>query len=632
MTSRPLLDSIHAPADLKKLREEDLPRLAAELRAELLEVIARTGGHLASNLGAVELTIALHRVFDPGTDALVWDTGHQAYVHKLLTGRRELFQKLRQKDGCCGFLNRQESPFDAFGAGHAGTAISAALGFAAARDRLGRDSRVVAVVGDGALGCGVSLEGLNNIIETTRDFILIVNDNKMAIAPNAGALARHLNRVISGERYNRFKTRAREFLTRIPCIGRPLTEAIHRIVEAVKGMLVPGAVFEALGLRYIGPINGHDLTELLQTFRAAARLREPLVIHVLTEKGRGYPKAEQAPELFHGLGAFDPASGKALSEPATPETGPTFSHCFGQALCRLVEADRHVVAITAGMCHGTGLRSLREKFPANLMDVGIAEEHAVVFAAGLAAAGFRPVVAIYATFMQRAMDYVFHDVCLQGLPVIFCLDRAGIVEDGPTHHGIHDLAFWRGLPGLAVLQPADGAELEQMLLLLRERAVPAIVRYPKGNGAPLPVPSRQLLTWGKAEILRQGTDVAIWGVGPEAARALAVAERLAAAGLSAMVVNPRFLVPFDRELLLAQAVRMPVVTLENHVTVSGFAALTDEVLAGRTCRGILHRGWPVAILPSGAESDIRRQFRLDTDSLVTDIQDFVSAQLAAGSA
>ena len=623
MIPRPLLDSIAAPADVRKLADPDLPRLAAELREELIAVVARTGGHLASNLGAVELTIALLRVFDPATDTLVWDTGHQAYVYKLLTGRRALFQTLRQKDGCCGFLSRQESPFDAFGAGHAGTAISAALGFAAARDRLGRDSRVVAIVGDGALGSGIALEGLNNIIETTRDFILVINDNKMAIAPNVGALARHLSRMISGERYNRFKGNVREFLTRIPRVGRPLRKGIHRLEEAVKGMLVPGVIFEELGLRYIGPIDGHDLPRLIETFRAASRLREPLVIHVLTEKGHGYPHAEQAPEIFHGLGAFDPVSGEARPGAAAREAGPTFSHCLGEALCRLVEADRRVVAITAGMCAGTGLRPLREKYPENLVDVGIAEEHAVVFAAGLAAAGFRPIVPIYATFMQRAMDYVFHDVCLQALPVVFCLDRAGVVEDGPTHHGIHDLGFWRSLPNLAILQPADGWELEQMLLRLREHSGPAVVRYPKGSAAALTVAHRAPLAWGKAEVLRRGTDVAIWAVGPEVVLALATADALAASGISAAIVNVRFLVPFDRELFLEHALAMPVVTLENHVTTGGFATLTDELLAGRRSCRIVHRGWPAVVLPWGPENQLREQFRLDRDSLVCDVRNFL---------
>ena len=623
MTPRPLLDAIHGPADLRKLPPAALPALAAEIRAELIEVISRHGGHLASNLGAVELTIALLRTFDPVSDTIVWDTGHQGYVYKLLTGRRELFQKLRQGDGCCGFPNRQENPADAFGVGHAGTAISAALGFAAARDRTGGKSRVLAVVGDGSLGCGVSLEGLNNVIETTRDFILVVNDNKMAIAPNAGGIARHLNRIISGERYNRIKARLRDRLTRIPKIGAPLRQLIHRLEEATKSILVPGVFFEQLGLRYIGPINGHDLDELVETFEAVGRLREPLVIHVLTAKGQGYPHAEQAPEEFHGLSAFDPESGQPLHGATTSEAGPTFSQALGDILCRRVERDPRVLAITAGMCHGTGLRHLREKHPERLRDVGIAEEHAVVFAAGLAAAGQRPVVAIYATFMHRAFDYVFHDVCLQNLPVLFCLDRAGIVEDGPTHHGIHDFGFWRTVPNLTVAQPADAWELEEMLSLLQQAGTPAVIRYPKGSAAPLPVPQRTPLQLGQAEVLRNGPHVAIWAVGRETVTALHAADLLAKHGIDATVVNPRFLIPFDRDLLLRHAAVMPVVTIENHVTTGGFASLADEVLAGQPCVGLCHCGWPLEVLPWGAEAEIRRRYRMDVESIAADIRELL---------
>ncbi len=609
-----LLDRLHGPADVRRLPPTELPQLAAELRAEILTVVSRQGGHLASNLGAVELTIALLRTFDPARDAVIWDTGHQTYAWKLLTGRRDLFQQLRGTGGACGFQNRTESPHDAFGAGHAGTAISAALGFAAARDRDGGPGRVVAVVGDGALGCGTSLEGLNSISETTRDFVLVVNDNKMSIARNVGAIARNLNRLIANERYNRLKARLRHGLAKLPGIGPHLHAAIHKLESAVKSLLVPGVLFEQLGLRYIGPIDGHDLGQLLRTFEAVATLREPLVIHVLTSKGYGYPKAEDAPESYHGVGRFDPADG--IGEGSSEG----FSHHLGRTLEALVEKDPKILAITAGMCSGTGLKPLRERHPVNLVDVGIAEEHAVVFAAGLAAAGHRPVVAIYASFMQRAMDYVFHDVCLQNLPVIFCLDRAGVVEDGPTHHGIHDLGFWRSLPNLAVLQPADGAEFEEMLRAALARGRPAVLRYPRGSAAPLAVPKRTPLEWGRAETLRDGTDVAIWAAGRETVTALAVADRLAAHGLSVAVVNVRFLIPFDEALFRLQAAAMPVVTLENHVLSGGLADCAGRCLAAMPAhRGALHRGWPLEVLAWGAESELRQHHRLDVASLTEDI-------------
>ncbi len=622
MTPRPLLDSIHSPADLRRLPESELPALAAEIRAELVEVVSRTGGHLGPNLGAVELTIALLRVFDPPADTIVWDTGHQAYVHKLLTGRRALFQNLRQSDGCCGFQHRQESTCDAFGAGHAGTAISAALGFAAARDQAGGNGRVVAVVGDGALGCGVSLEGINNIVETTKDFILVLNDNKMSIAPNVGAVAHYLSRVISAESYNRFRDGVAHFIARIPHIGPPARKAIHRIEEMTKGVLVHGTLFEELGLRYIGPVDGHDLPGLVRTFQNLRRLRQPIVLHVLTRKGQGYAPAEAAPETFHGIGPFNPATGTACIDKAG---GASFSAALGNALCDEVGKNRQVLAITAGMCSGTGLKPLREKFPDHLRDVGIAEEHAVVFAAGLAAAGYRPVVAIYASFMQRAMDCVFHDVCLQNLPVVFCLDRAGYVEDGPTHSGIHDLGFWRTLPNLAVLQPSDDAELRGMLSLLIARNGPGMLRYPRGGASALPVQTRTPLEWGKAELLREGPDVAIWAAGRETLLALEVADLLAVRGIRATVVNPRFLQPFDSELFLRHAAAMPVVTLENHVLSGGLAGIAaDLLLQAPRHRGILRRGWPAdTVLPWGPEADLRRRFRLDAASLAEDIAAFL---------
>ena len=628
MSDRPLLDTINTPKDLESLCDEELPQLAEEIRGELLDIISTCGGHLASNLGVVELTIALLRVFDVPRDRIVWDTGHQGYVYKLLTGRRELLKKLRRDDGCCGFLSRDESEYDVFGAGHAGTALSAALGIAAVRDRRGDSNRVLAVVGDGALGTGVSLEGLNSIIETTDDFILVINDNKMSIAPNVGALSRYLTQIISDERYNQVKTYLADLVDRIPRIGARIKKGIARLEEATKSMLVPGVIFEELGLRYIGPLDGHNLPELVETFESVARLEgRPLVVHVISEKGRGYPYAERAPEIYHGLSPFDVESGKPLakSEPKADEPAvPTFSAAFGTAVIEQLEKNSDVVAITAGMCHGTGMRPVREQFPDRFFDVGIAEEHAVVLAAGMASEGAQPVVAIYASFMQRAMDYVLHDVCLQNLPVVFCLDRAGVVDDGPTHHGIHDLTFWRTLPNMAVLQPADAWEQCEMLERLLARKEPGMLRYPKGNAGPLPVEQRAEVVWGRAEVLREGDAGAIWAVGRESETALAAAAALSEKGLELTVVNARFVLPFDEALLTAHMDSgLPVITLENHCIDGGFATTVIQHAFACGHNRVLSLGWPSEIIPFGTEQGIRQKYRLTAAQVAEDIATFL---------
>jgi len=620
-----ILDAIAQPSDVRNLEVEQLPALAAAVRAELLQIVAANGGHLASNMGVVELTVALLHVFVPEQDCIVWDTGHQAYAYKLLTGRRQLLKSLRQDNGCCGFPNRGESVFDHFGAGHAGTAISAALGMAAARDQRRESNRIIAVVGDGALGCGSSLEGLNNIIETTDDFLLILNDNKMSIAPNVGALARYLNRLISGQSYNRFKQRLRSWVRQIPAIGPWLQHCVHKLQEATKHIIVPGGFFAELGLRYLGPIDGHNLDELVQTLQAIKHLRGPMVLHVLTEKGHGYSQAQAAPEIYHGTSSFDLSSGKPLPSPAAEAaTPPSFTDGLGTSLCQLMAENPQIVAITAGMCMGTGLNDVRRMFPERVYDVGICEEHAVVFAAGMATRGLLPVVIIYASFMQRAMDYVFHDVCLQNLPVIFCLDRAGVVDDGPTHHGIHDYGFWRTIPNISVLQPSDADELGQMLHLLVDRRAPAVLRYPKAAAAPLRVTKpRTPLQWGKAEVLRSGDDLAIWAVGREADTALAVAAALAASTqLEATVVNARFCLPLDAPLLCRHAERMPIVTLENHVVRGGFAEQVAATVAGIAGVQLRHCGWPCEVLPWGSESGIRRRYGMSAEQLAVEIAEF----------
>ncbi len=621
---KPLLDGIDSPEDLRRLGIHDKERLAGEIRAELLEVISRNGGHLAPNLGVVELTIALHSVFSMPDDKIIWDVGHQGYVHKLLTGRRRFFKTLRQDGGCGGFLSREESKFDVFGAGHAGTAVSAALGFAVARDRKGAKNKVVAVVGDGSLSCGVTLEALNHVSETTKDFIIVVNDNKMSISRNVGAMAQHLNRIITGKGYNKFKTALRNCIISIPRIGERLTKIIARIEEATKSIIVPGVIFEELGMRYFGPVDGHDIRELEKVFNLVreADLR-PAIVHVYTEKGRGYSPAEAAPEKFHGLSSFDPDTGlmNGSSEAAT------FSSVFGKAALDLASRHSDVVAVAAAMAYATGLSEFAKKFPDRFFDVGIAEEHAVVFAAGMAAEGYRPIVAIYSTFLQRALDYIFHDVCLQNLPVIFCCDRAGVVEDGPTHHGIHDLGFLRSMPNLSILSPKDGCELRRMLAAAYSHAGPVVIRYPKAvcsDYAPDPVSPG--VEWGRAERIGGGDDLSIWSLGHEFETAVKVAEILRRDGISAGIVNTRFIRPFDEALLREAAAKMPVATIENSQMKGGLASCVDEILVSAPHRQIMHFGWGDGIIPHGTVAGIRRRFRLTPE----DIAEAIKAGLSRG--
>ena len=572
-------------ADVSDIKTDDLVSLASDLRREILETVSRQGGHLASNLGVVELMVALHAVFDFPKDRLFFDTGHQCYAHKLLSGRRELFRHLRDSDGCCGFPLRDESEYDSFGAGHSGTAISAALGFAAARDRKGGNEKVIALVGDGAMGCGSSLEGLNNISVTTKNFILILNDNKMSIAPNVGAISKFLNRIISGRHYNAFKATFAELVGRF--LGQGMRKRAGRLELALKSMFIHGNLFEDLGLKYIGPVDGHDVNSLVTMLERIKSFRQPVILHVITKKGMGYAPAEDNPSKFHGTKPFDLATGKPLK----PSSSPTFSSAFGSALCALRKEDDAIVAITAGMPGGTGLEGFAKEYPESFHDVGIAEGHATVFSAGLAAAGLKPVFAVYASFSQRAFDYAFHDVFLQRLPVLFCLDRAGIVEDGPTHHGIQDIGFWRLMPGAKVMQPCDGQELAMMLEFALGIA-PAVIRYPSGGAEEL-LERHSSIELGKAEVVAEGSsNLAIWGVGRELKTALAVAELLKPKGISPDVVNTRFVLPFDRELMKGQIeVGKTVCIIEDHVAEGGFGSIVMDELpqgAGR----ILKFGWP----------------------------------------
>ncbi|MBQ9338160.1 MAG: 1-deoxy-D-xylulose-5-phosphate synthase [Lentisphaeria bacterium] len=616
MRKHEILDRIHSPADLKKLDSGSLDRLCGEIREEIVETVSRNGGHLAPNLGVVELTVALHRVFNAPEDKILWDVGHQTYAHKLLTGRRDRFPTIRQYGGLSGFPSPSESEYDPFISGHAGTAVSAALGFEAAGEMLHRNGHVVAVVGDGSLICGLSMEALNNVRSTCKNLIIIINDNKMSISKSVGAIPNYLNRIITGHSYNRFKAFAKMAVKRLPgsdeLIGR-----IQKLEGAAKSLFVPGIFFEELGLRYIGPVNGHKLPDLIETFSRIRNFTRPVIVHVITEKGAGREYAKEHPERFHGVSGFDPETG------AMPRSGsPNFSAAFGQALCRLAELHPEVVGITAAMRSGTGMLDFSEKYPDRFFDVGIAEGHALTFAAGLAAAGLRPVLSIYATFLQRALDQIYHDICLQKLPVVICADRAGVVEDGPTHHGLYDEGFALSMPDLCVMAPKNEPELAAMLPFAYDLKGPAMIRYPRGGSglAELPCAPPEK---GKSERLRDGKDLAIWAVGAECAAALATADTLERElGITCRVVNARFLKPLDTAALKEDAAAMPLVTIENTLSGTGLDALADRLLISEKHRGILHFAWPSGqTIPHGAGPELRKQAGLTVPQIVRSVRE-----------
>jgi len=620
-----ILDTLNSPQDLKTLSASQLADLASELREFVTSTVARTGGHLAPNLGVVELTLALHTAFDAPRDRIVWDVGHQAYVHKILTGRRDRFHTLRQIGGISGFPKITESEYDAFGAGHASTAISAALGIATARDLSGEDFRVVAVVGDGALTGGLAFEGMNNSGALKRDLIVVLNDNQMSISRNVGALSRYLTLLISTPLYNRM----RNFIWILT--GRPaggsgfLRKGVQRFEKLLKSVLLPSVLFERLGFRYFGPMDGHNLPQLLRLFKEVRKLHGPILVHVITTKGKGYKYAEEDATRFHGVGSFCLETGASA-----PKPNPTFTEIFGRTLVELAGNDPKLVAITAAMTDGTGLVEFAKRFPERFFDVGIAEAHAVTFAAGLARQGMKPVVAIYSTFLQRALDQIIHDVALQSLPVIFAVDRGGLVgEDGPTHHGSFDLSYLRMIPNLVVMAPRDENEFRDMLFTAsRHSGGPIAVRYPRSetNGAPLRNGLRSIPI-GQAEVLREGKDAAIFAVGDMAAIALRAAEILGARGLSLKVVNARFVKPLDVRLL-EETVRdvRTIFTLENNTVVAGFGSGISEALNQLGCCGIRvrHIGLPDRFVPHGGLKDLFIMTGLDPDSVARIILEGVS--------
>ena len=598
-----LLETIDEPQRLGELSLPELEQLAAELRTYIIQTVAQTGGHLAPSLGTVELTLALYSVFKLPRDKVIWDVGHQAYAHKILTGRREAFTALRRYGGITGFPCRTESSYDAFGVGHASTSISAALGMAIARDLDDRGEHVIAVIGDGAMTGGEAFEALNHAGQLGKRLIVILNDNGMSIDTNVGAMSEYLSRLRVMPQYNKAKKDLEGFFRSIPHIGDTVLKTAEYIKDGVKSVLVPGGIFAEMGFTYVGPLDGHNLRLLREVFSEIRMMDGPVLVHVHTKKGRGYLPAEIEPDKFHGVGTFDVISGQVKKDEGAP---PTYTEVFGQTLVKLAAGNPNITAITAAMPGGTGLKVFAEKFPNRYFDVGIAEEHAVTLAAGMAAAGKRPVAAIYSTFAQRAYDQLLHDVCLQNLPVTLCLDRAGLVgDDGPTHHGVFDLSYLRMMPNMTVMAPKDENELRRMLITALSLDGPAALRYPRGTAAGVPLTDDvQPLPLGKGEILREGGDVCFLAVGSMTANALQAAELLAADGIAAEVVNMRFVKPLDRELLLEAAGHVKLlVTVEENVLAGGFGSAVLECLAdaGRTVP-LLRLGIPDRFVPQGDRS------------------------------
>ncbi len=617
-----ILDGITEPSQLKALSLRELETLAEELRARIIETCAANGGHVAPSLGVVELTIALHRVFDSPKDKIVWDVGHQAYAHKLLTGRKERFGTLRTLGGISGFPKRCESPHDSFDVGHSSTSISAGVGFAVARDLKKERNKVLTVIGDGAMTGGLAFEGLNHAGELNKDLVVILNDNEMSISENVGALSNLLSRTITSEYVHRAKKDLEAFLEGVPMFGRSVLKIAKRAEESLKTLFTPGMLFEAFGFEYIGPIDGHDIPKLLETLENVKRFDDAVLIHVLTRKGKGYPPAEANPSLFHGVGPFDQKSGKVLKGKGG---AASYTGVFGETVKRLAHEDDRIVAITAAMPDGTGLTPFAREFPDRFFDVGIAEQHAIAFAAGLAAEGFRPVVALYSSFLQRGYDQLFHDVCLQELPVTFAIDRAGVVgNDGPTHHGVFDLSYLRAVPGLTIMAPKDENELQHMLVTALSLPGPAALRYPRGNG--LGVPMDQILEplpIGRGELLEKGKDGAIVAVGTMVQPAREAAAALAADGIELSVMNARFVKPLDADLILSLADTGFLVTLEDNVVQGGFGTAVLELLEERGVTGVkvLRLGYPDRFVEQGEQAELKAAYRLDAAGIAASIRE-----------
>jgi 1-deoxy-D-xylulose-5-phosphate synthase len=622
-----LLSTINSPLDVKKLSIPQLELLAAEIREELISVLSKTGGHLGPNLGVVELTLAMHYVFNTPEDHFVFDVSHQAYVHKLLTGRREQFHTIRTPDGLNGFMLRTESPHDCYGAGHAGTALSAALGMAVARDRQGGNEHVVALAGDAAFTCGITYEALNNISHQTRRLIVVLNDNEWSIDKNVGAIASYLNMIVTNPRFDYLHEQAGRFVERLG--GKTLFQMARKAEEAAKSMFWPSVIFEELGLKYYGPIDGHDISTLIKTFEFLKTQRRPVLLHVLTQKGKGFEPALQKQKKFHGLGPYDPETGETKSL-----TQRTYSEVFADTLVKLADMNNKVVAITGAMPNGTALDRFQPRHPDKYFDVGIAEEHAVIFAAGLATKGFKPFCAIYSTFLQRSIDPIIHDVCLQNLPVVFCMDRGSLSgDDGPTHHGLFDISYLRGIPNIVHMVPKDEDELADMLFTAMQHNGPIAVRYPRGVGPGTPVKDvPRAIPIGQAELLQHGEHdrVAFFALGALVPMAQEAAAKLEGEGISSAVINARFAKPIDTAMLEFYARSVDViVTLEDHVLMGGFGSAVLEALNNLGLQTpVVRIGWPDQFIEHGKPDALRAKYGISVDAVIEKLLPVLGKKMA----
>jgi 1-deoxy-D-xylulose-5-phosphate synthase len=615
-TGKGQLCSIETPCQLKSMSYQQLIELAEEIRARIIGTVAENGGHLAPSLGVVELTIALHYVFDAVHDRFIWDVGHQAYAHKLLTGRQKEFGTLRQYGGVSGFPKRSESRYDAYGTGHSSTSISAALGISVANHLKGSPARAIAIIGDGSMTGGMAFEGLNNAGDLARNLIVVLNDNEMSISPNVGALSSYLSRKLSGKTLMYLKREMEAFLKSIPGFGPNILQVLRRSVDSLISFFTPGMLFQALEFQYIGPINGHRLDRLINTFEIARNVDGPVLIHVLTKKGKGYGPAEKDPTSFHGVGAFDIATGETVNSGKSL----AYTKIFGRAMKKLADANPRLVGITAAMLQGTGLDCFAETYADRFFDVGIAEQHAVTFAAGLATEGFKPVVAVYSTFLQRAYDQVLHDVCLQNLPVVFAMDRSGIVgEDGPTHHGLFDLSYLRSMPNMTVMAPKDENELQHMLKTAVDHDGPAAVRYPRGNALGVKLDDElRSLEIGKGELLRPGKDLVIVAIGSTVQSAVEASERLESEGIEAAVINARFVKPLDRELIMTWAQKTGrVITVEENMLQGGFGSAVLEMFEEESFfpKALKRLGVCDFFVPHGSQAILRNLCGIDADAI-----------------
>ncbi|RUM88372.1 MAG: 1-deoxy-D-xylulose-5-phosphate synthase [Thermodesulfatator sp.] len=622
-----LLENINSPSDIKGLDQKELNQLASEIRKTIVNTVAEKGGHLAPSLGVVELTLAIHYCFNSPRDKIIWDVGHQSYAHKLITGRRDRFSTLRQQDGISGFPKRAESVHDALDTGHSSTSISAALGMATAASMQNKDSKVVAVIGDGSMTAGMAFEAMNNAGHLRKDLIVILNDNEMSISPNVGALSSFLSRKLTSRVATRMKKEMESFLKRSG-VGENIWQVLKKSEDSLKSLLTPGMLFEALQFEYVGPIPGHHIGTLIETKENVKNIPGPVLVHVLTKKGKGYPPAEEHPDLFHGVGPFDISTGRPKKS-STPKP-PAYTDIFGQTMVRLAKEDPKIVGITAAMPAGTGLKQLQETMPERFFDVGIAEQHAVTFAAGLALEGMKPVVAIYSTFLQRAFDQIIHDVCLTNLPVVFALDRGGLVgDDGPTHHGVFDMSFLRMIPNMVVMSPRDENELQHMLYTAVNHQGPVAVRYPRGTGIGVSLDWQlKNLPIGKASVEKVGDDIAILAMGHHVHTALQAGEELEKQGIKASVVNMRFVKPLDEDIIQEMALKTgKIITIEENALMGGFGSAVLETLSNKKISDVLVKrlGLPDRFIEHGSQENLRKEAGIDVASLLDAARELLQA-------